>query len=77
MWARLGVRMREAACEARMSEPNMVVGVTLGAGVGGRTAIQPIFSEENSNNATKGDTDLCVVGERLSWRASAKRAWMT
>lgn len=35
MWVRLGVRMREAACEARLGEPDTVVGVTLGADADG------------------------------------------
>lgn len=32
--------MREAACEARLGEPDTVVGITLGADVVGTTAMQ-------------------------------------
>jgi hypothetical protein len=31
VWVRLGVRMREDACKARMGEPDLAVGATLGA----------------------------------------------
>lgn len=58
MWERLGVRMREAACEARMGEPGTVVGATLGADAGGITARQQTFNVRFCNNATKGDAEF-------------------
>lgn len=58
MWKRLGVRMREAACEARMGEPDTVVGATLGADAGGIIAMQQAFNVRVCNNATKGDTEI-------------------
>lgn len=58
VWERLGVRMREAACEARMGEPDTVVGATLGADADGISARQQALNMRVCNNATKGDTEI-------------------
>lgn len=52
------MRMREAACEARMGEPDTVVGATLGADADGITAMQQAFNVRVCYNATKGDAEI-------------------
>lgn len=59
MWVRFGVRMREAAWEARMGEPDTVVGVTLGADADGRTATRQRLSVEV--------VDYCVYNRGRRW----------
>lgn len=66
------MRMREAAYEARMGEPDAGVGVTLGADVAeGLPRCYPREGEVISDKATKASLNCRVVGERLSWRASS------
>jgi len=70
--------MREAAWEARMGEPDTVVGVTLGADTDGRTATRQRLCVEVVDYTIEGVAGRYVDDERLSWRApTAKRRRMT
>ena len=53
--------MREAACEARMGEPDTIVGATLGADADGIIAMERTFNVRVCEQYNKGRQQNCVL----------------